>query len=187
MELSDHIRLMAEYNHWMNKKIFEACVPLMPETIAENRGAFFGSILGTLNHLVVGDTLWLQRFSSAFTSYRELYPVAELPRPTALNVMAFTQLSDLKIRRDLLDHVFLSFAEVVKEEDLLSPVTYTNFKGETCTKLFFSLILNVFNHQTHHRGQITTLLSQLGVDVGVTDLVAVIPAVQIDSYQRISI
>jgi uncharacterized damage-inducible protein DinB len=167
---------MAEYNHWMNKKIFDACESLTPENITEDRGAFFGSILGTLNHLVIGDTLWLQRFSGTFLSYRELDPVAALPQPTALNAIVCTQLSELKIQRDLLDHIFVSFAEAVNEDDLLSPVTYTNIKGETFTRLFFSLLLHVFNHQTHHRGQVTTLLSQFGADIGVTDLVAVMPA-----------
>lgn len=177
MLLRDHVRLMAEYNNWMNKKIFEACESLRPDKITENRGAFFGSILGTLNHLVVGDTLWLQRFSRAFDSYRELDPVAELPQPEALNSILFAQFSELKIRRDLLDHVFVTFAEAVKEEDLLRVVRYNNLKGETSTKLLFSLLLHVFNHQTHHRGQVTTLLSQSEVDIGVTDLVTIIPSV----------
>ena len=175
MQLKDYVRLMAAYNCWMNQKIFDACEQLTPDQLSEDKGAFFGSIIGTLNHIAVGDTLWLQRFSSGLGTYPELAPVTELPKPEALSSILFTGLGDLKARRELLDGVFQSFTEAVDIKDLLGPVTYTNFKGVTSTKLLFSLLLHVFNHQTHHRGQVTTLLSQLGVDVGVTDLVAIIP------------
>jgi uncharacterized damage-inducible protein DinB len=176
MLLKDHVCLMAQFNHWMNKKIFDACESLSAEQLAENKGAFFGSILGTLNHLVIGDTIWLQRFALAFGAYKALDPVTQIPRPEALNAIAFEQLAELKTRRELLDQVFLSLAKSVTDADLEQAMTYKNTKGETSTKLFFSLLMHVFNHQTHHRGQVTTLLSQLGVDVGVTDLVAIIPS-----------
>ncbi|MEN9711758.1 MAG: hypothetical protein RLY90_19 [Pseudomonadota bacterium] len=176
MLLKDHVCLMAQFNHWMNKKIFDACESLSAEQLAENKGAFFGSILGTLNHLVIGDTIWLQRFALAFSAHKALDPVTQIPRPEALNAIAFEQLAELKTRRELLDQVFLSLAKSVTDADLEQAMTYKNTKGETSTKLFFSLLMHVFNHQTHHRGQVTTLLSQLGVDVGVTDLVAIIPS-----------
>jgi uncharacterized damage-inducible protein DinB len=175
VQLKDHVFFMAEYNHWMNTKIYEACESLKPDQLSENKGAFFGSILGTLNHLVVGDTVWLKRFSASLSSYRELDPLTEIPHPEALNSILFTNLAELKARRDLLDQIFLSFSKAVKDEDLLQAITYKSFKGAPSTKIFFSVLMHVFNHQTHHRGQVTTLLSQLGADIGVTDLVAIFP------------
>jgi uncharacterized damage-inducible protein DinB len=177
VQLKDHVCLMAEYNHSMNKKILETCELLKPGQLSENKDAFFGSILGTLNHLIVGDTVWLKRFSSAFSSYNELIPIAEIPHPEALNSIIFPNLPELKIQREMLDQVLLSFSKAVKEKDLFQPITYKSFKGVASTKIFFSVLMHVFNHQTHHRGQVTTLLSQFGLDAGVTDLVAIIPNV----------
>ena len=175
MQLKDHACLMAEYNHWMNKKVLETCEQLSPEQISEDRGAFFGSILGTLNHLMVADTIWLKRFSSAFSAYHALAPIIDIPQPKALNEVLFANLVDLKNRREQLDQIFLAFTNAVKEDDLLKAFTYKSFKGMSFTKPCFSILMHVFNHQTHHRGQITTLLSQYGLDEGVTDLVAMVP------------
>jgi uncharacterized damage-inducible protein DinB len=174
MQLKDHVRLMAEYNRWMNQKLFDSCEQLTAEQLAENKGAFFGSIIGTLNHIAVGDTIWLQRFSSGLNAYPQLDPVAALPQPMALDSILFSQLNELKMRRQLLDQTLLAFADAVKDDDLQKTVTYKNFKGVSLTKPLFGLLMHVFNHQTHHRGQITTLLSQCGIDVGQTDLVVML-------------
>ena len=166
---------MAEYNHLMNQKIYAACEDLSNEALVQNRGAFFGSILGTLNHLAVGDTLWLKRFYAADLKFISLESVKDLPQPEALDSMLFTNLSELKSRRELLDQALLAFGKNVTEPALHSAITYKNTKGVESTKVFFSVLMHLFNHQTHHRGQITTLLSQIEIDVGVTDLVAIIP------------
>ena len=122
MKLVDHVQQMAEYNHLMNQKIYTACEALSAEALAQNRGAFFGSILGTLNHLAVCDTLWLK-----------------------------TSLSELKSRRELLDQALLGFGKEVSESALHGTITYGNTKGITSSKVFFSLVMHLFNHQTHHR------------------------------------
>lgn len=173
MDLVEHVRQMAEYNHWMNQKMYEACEKLSAEQLCENRGAFFGSILGTLNHLVVGDTVWLKRFAS--TGYPALKVMNEIPKPEALNSQLFNNLSELKAYREKLDQVLLSFANEVTESSLQRAVTYKSFGGVESSKVFFSLLMHMFNHQTHHRGQVSTLLFQFGIDIGVTDLVAIIP------------
>jgi len=174
LKLVDHVQQMAEYNHLMNQKVYTACAALSAETLAQNRGAFFKSILGTLNHLVVGDTLWLKRFYAADLNLVSLESVNNLPQPQALDSMLFTNLSELKNRRELLDQALLAFGNEVSESALHGTITYRNTKGIASTKVFFSVVMHLFNHQTHHRGQITTLLSQLEIDVGVTDLVAII-------------
>jgi uncharacterized damage-inducible protein DinB len=178
LKLVDHVQQMAEYNHLMNQNIYAACEALSHEVLTQNRGAFFGSILGTLNHLVVGDTLWLKRFYAADLKINSLEPVKNLPRPEALDSILFTNLPELKSRRELLDQALLAFGKEVSEPALHNTITYKNTKGAESTKVFFSVVMHLFNHQTHHRGQITTLLSQLEIDVGVTDLVAIIPNTQ---------
>ena len=72
MDLLKHIRLLARYNEWMNAKLYETAAPLSPEQLAQNRGAFFGSVLGTLNHVMVGDIIWLKRLGTHPAAHRSL-------------------------------------------------------------------------------------------------------------------
>jgi len=166
---------MAAYNAWMNAKLYEAAAKLTAAELAQDRGAFFGSILGTLNHLVVGDTIWLKRFATHPSNPAALDPVRTLPQPAALNEVVFTDLAKLKARRDLLDESITAWAASLKEGDLAHILHYANTRGVQSRKRFSSLVTHFFNHQTHHRGQATTLLLQAGQDVGVTDLLALIP------------
>ncbi|MEC8081230.1 MAG: DinB family protein, partial [Pseudomonadota bacterium] len=68
MTVKAHFELLATYNQWMNNKVYEAALRLENTELTKDRGAFFGSILGTLNHIYVGDIIWLKRFSSHPTS-----------------------------------------------------------------------------------------------------------------------
>ena len=182
-----HIVMLASYNAWMNTKLYDAAAKLSPHDLALDRGAFFGSILGTLNHLVVADTIWLKRFAQHsvqklaqnlaqnLTQPAALDPVRQLTSPVTLNALLFTDLSALRQRRSLLDAAISAWAAALTTEDLTSPLHYANMAGTVQSKQMGSLLLHFFNHQTHHRGQATTLLAQAGVDMGVTDLVALIP------------
>lgn len=171
---------MAHYNQWMNGRLYEAAARLSHESLIQDRQAFFGSILGTLNHLVVADTIWLQRFAQHPTQGDALAAVCELPAPAALNQLQFAELSSLWQRRTWLDQFTVQWVAQLTEADLAHVLRYANTKGMVSHKSFFSLLMHVFNHQTHHRGQATTLLTQAGVDVGLTDLLAVIPNEQTD-------
>jgi len=175
MQLKNHVLLMAEYNKSMNEKIYTVAAKLSPIQLNENCGAFFGSVCGTLNHIAVGDTIWLKRFSSTLHSHAALDPVRELPTPESLETIISGNLYELKVRRTLLDEAFINSAASITEAELLELVNYKNMKGDVFSKQLFSLFMHVFNHQTHHRGQVTTMLSQFGLDYGVTDLVAYIP------------
>ena len=170
--MNAHAVLMAQYNAWMNAKLYDAAVKLSPEDLAAERGAFFGSILGTLNHLIVSDTIWLKRFAAHPAQPKVLQVVSALPNPTALSQLVFTDFAALRERRQLLDATIQSWTEGLTGDDLAQTLSYTNTKGEVKAKHMGSLVIHFFNHQTHHRGQATTLLSQAGVDVGETDLLA---------------
>ena len=174
MDRTAHIRLMADYNVWMNAKLYDAARRLSEEALAAGRKAFFGSILGTLNHLVVGDTLWLKRFATHPAPYPALDAVRGLARPTRLDEMLFADFAALAERRTLLDRVIVEWTRSIADGDLEDVLSFTSMTGVAARKNFFSLLMNFFNHQTHHRGQVTTLLSQAGIDVGVTDLLALI-------------
>lgn len=170
----EQLQLLATYNRWMNEKVYEAASRLSHEELARQRGAFFGSILGTLNHLVVADTLWLQRFAAHPRNWPQLAWVSSLPSPGSLDATVFGTLPELGRHRAELDACLLEWIPAIAEQDLDGPLHYANSRGQRQARRFHGVITHVFNHQTHHRGQVTTLLTQAGVDVGVTDLLALV-------------
>ena len=171
----EHIGLLASYNQWMNAKLYAAANELPAVELSVNRQAFFGSILGTFNHLVVGDTLWLQRFARHPANYPALAPILNQPTPSRLDQQLFNDLKSLSEHRQWLDAIICTWAAALTEPELEQTLSYHNSQGVAANKQFYSLLMHFFNHQTHHRGQVTTLLSQAGVSVGVTDLLALIP------------
>lgn len=164
------IALLARYNQWMNEKVYGAAATLTPEALHLDRRAFFGSIFGTLNHIAVGDTLWLQRFGQHPAHFASLEAVRGLPTPTALNQPLSDTLEGLSARHRQLDQAFIDLAAELRDEHLDGTLVYTTTQGVRGEKDALGVLMHVFNHQTHHRGQVTTLLSQLGIDVGATDL-----------------
>jgi len=177
MQFKEHLRLMAAYNSVMNARLIALVTPLSDEALLENRGAFFGSILGTLNHLVVADLMWLNRFRPQ--PYGQmLAPIDALPRPKALADLLYPTPAGLKPVREILDDLYIRFIDQLTDADIASPLSYKSATGGAFTKTAGLLLSHVFNHQTHHRGQITTLLSQMGLDIGITDLAPLVPNIE---------
>lgn len=100
--------------------------------------------------------------------------VIELPTPSHLDQILFEDIGELAKQRAWLDNQIIHWVKQLSDQDLDSLLSYHNTKGIPANKHFGSLILHFFNHQTHHRGQVTTLLSQAGEEVGITDLLALI-------------
>ncbi|QLG93474.1 DinB family protein [Pseudomonas yamanorum] len=174
MTRAENISLMATYNQWMNLKIYEAARGLSDEALLADRSAFFGSIIGTLNHLTLGDTVWLKRFAEHPAQYAALTPLSILDTPKRLDQLVFANIRELQAQRVWLDQIILDWAQSVSEPDLDQRLRYHNMRGVAADKNFYSLVTHFFNHQTHHRGQVTTLLTQAGRDVGDTDLLRLI-------------
>lgn len=174
MPTREDIVLLASYNAGMNARLYAAAATLPQELLLADRGAFFGSIMGTLNHIVAGDTIWLRRFMGHPSGFVSLRPMADIPAPTGLAYRYSDALDALLAHRVRLDAIISALAAEVSDDDLAQTLSYKNARGDNC-KHFGSLLLHLFNHQTHHRGQASTLLSQAGVDVGVTDLLEWIP------------
>jgi uncharacterized damage-inducible protein DinB len=178
-----HVQLMASYNSWMNKKLYEAAGALPAAELVRDRGAFFGSVQGTLNHLLVADTVWLKRFAAESAlappqspaAFAALAPLRALAMPASLDAPQFDALAPMAAHRAWLDGVITAWTGALTEADLGAALHYARMNGEQYAKPLFDVLLHFFNHQTHHRGQASTLLSQAGVDVGVTDLLALIP------------
>jgi uncharacterized damage-inducible protein DinB len=108
MSRCSQFRLQAEYNRWINRKVFEAAGRLGPEGVAMDRGAFFGSILRTLNHIMVGDLIWLRRFAGAHPARPPVVPFGDAGWPAAdtLDQVLYADFEQLRIKRDQLDAVY---------------------------------------------------------------------------------
>jgi uncharacterized damage-inducible protein DinB len=176
LNLASHARLTASYNQWMNERLYAAAATLPEAVLAADRKAFFGSILGTFKHLVNGDIIWLKRFATHPAGFSGLEPVVALPQPTDLFKPRASSLAELAPLRRSLDSIIAGLAAQLDEAHFDVPLTWTNSRGETSTRKFGGVLHHFFNHQTHHRGQVTTLLSQEGVDFGDTDLLLLVPA-----------
>ena len=175
MSLLSNLQLMSQYNQWINRKVYQAAQELGEEKIKQDRSAFFGSLLGTLNHIYVADIIWLRRFAQHSKQYQSLQKLPELTNYTELRQTVADNLKSLDKLRQELDTVIINWCRELESQDLEDSLQYTDTKGNLYNKNFGQLIHNLFNHQTHHRGQATTLISQEGLDVGVTDWLAILP------------
>lgn len=175
MSLKLDFELMASYNQWMNARLYAAAAALDEAELRSDRGAFFGSILATLAHILAADTHWMKRFALAFPGLASLDDVRAAPLPELVRGITFPDFTKLRTEREAMDAAIVAFTHEATDELYAKPLSYTNSAGESHTRPGGLVLRHVFNHQTHHRGQVTTLFSQLGIDVGVTDLVALIP------------
>ncbi len=174
--LLEQLRLLARYNQWMNARLYAAAATLPPAVQAQPLGAFFGSILGTLNHGLVADTIWLRRFATHPTAFGALDGLRTDTRVLRLDQTLHQTLEPLRQARDAMDRTILALSGQLTGADLAESIAYRNSRGLPFERPFGALLVHFFNHQTHHRGQVTTLLYQQGVDPGETDLLALIPS-----------
>ena len=168
--LKNQYVLLANYNRSMNESIYQACGTLNEFELRKHRSAFFGSIINTLNHILVGDIIWLKRIASNY-ELNALADINSFETPNALDKVLFDDFLILQQARMYIDSVFMALVEELSEQTLDSLMQYENTQGNIFKKRTSDVLLHVFNHQTHHRGQVSTLLSQIDVDYGNTDLI----------------
>ncbi|MEZ5653962.1 MAG: DinB family protein [Burkholderiaceae bacterium] len=174
-----HLKALADYNLWINARLLDAAERLSTDERNRDLGAFFGSINGTFNHLMIGDSIWLRRFATAegraaaFLAEHEstLAPLAPL------DGIVETDAAALRRRRQDIDALISDWVGRLDTDQLDRALAYRNTQGRPFSRQLGLLALHFFNHQTHHRGQISTLLFQSGIDPGVTDLLARIPEI----------
>ena len=155
-----HARTMAAYNRWMNRRLYGCCAILPDAERKRDAGAFFKSIHGTLNHLLLADRIWLGRF------HANPYPARSLDQEL------YADFGELRREREAADEEISGWIVSLSEADLAGEITYTSMVNPQLKRQpLWLAVTHFFNHQTHHRGQLTTLLSQRGIDPGVTDLI----------------
>lgn len=160
-----YIRLMAAYNSEMNRRIYAGADRLTEAQRREDRGLFWTSLFGTLNHLMWADRQWMSRLSD--------WPKNTIPNPQSPTLIADWQ--DLKSERTKADAKIEAWAAGIDDawlsEDL---VWFSGAAGKEMRREKHGLMVHFFNHQTHHRGQAHAALTGFGIDPGDTDLFLVV-------------
>lgn len=151
-------RWLARYNTRANGRLYDACARLSDEARKEDRRGFFGSIHGTLNHIMVGDRVWLARLEGG-----------DAPS-TNLDAILFEDFGDLRAARAAEDARIEAMAERLTVSDLDRRLDYTNNEGRQFSDPVSLILPHLFNHQTHHRGQVHDMLSQAGAETPVLDM-----------------
>jgi uncharacterized damage-inducible protein DinB len=156
----------------MNSKLYQHTGRLTDSERKLDRGAFFRSIHGTLNHLLLADRIWMLRFTGDEARFASRNRAGELIAVRSLNQELYTDFDELTEQRAQTDAQILAWTGALDAEALGRTFTYTAVNGSEHSHVLWWAVSHFFNHQTHHRGQVTTLLMQAGVDPGVTDLLA---------------
>ncbi|WP_157044611.1 DinB family protein [Roseobacter sp. GAI101] len=158
-----YVRTMARYNSWQNDQLMPVLLDMPTAELTMDRGAFFGSILGTANYLLCGDMLWLSRFDPSVQPPFEAFDKWPKFHKDARAWAADRHRIDGKIRH---------WAEALRELDLLGDLQCVPASGgKACTVPRGIAVIQLFNHQTHHRGQIHAMVTAAGQEAPVSDIV----------------
>ena len=157
-----YVQRMARYNRWQNENLYGAAERLSAEEREKERGAFFGSIHKTLSHLLWADRVWMGRFT-------------DQPRPQGggirESVALYPDWRGLSEERAQFDQSIVTWADGIDETWLEGDQTYySGISAQTRTRPRWLLVSHMFNHQTHHRGQVHCMLTQAGAKPHDTDL-----------------
>ena len=158
----DLYRTLATYNQWANTLTYTACAQLTPADYHRDRRAFFTSIHGTLNHLLLTDHIWLGRFQNA------PYPFHTLADEL------YSTFAGLQRARQDQDAAISAYTDSLTQETILSPLTYRNSSDREFTQPLWQCLTHWFNYQTHHRGQVHQMLVEYGMATPVLDMVAML-------------
>ena len=156
-----YVQRMARYNRWQNENLYGVADRLTAEERQRERGAFFGSIHKTLSHLLWGDQIWMSRFAAS-------------PKPQgniAQSVALYAEWEGLKSKRADFDRRIVAWADYIEPDWLAAEQTFfSGAIGREVPKPRWVLVTHMFNHQTHHRGQVHCMLTQAGRRPSDTDL-----------------
>lgn len=159
MDPKPHFETLARYNRWANRRLYEVAAQLSDAQFREDRGAFFGSLRGTLNHILVADRVWLERIEGTG------------PKPSSLDEILYDDFAGLRAAREAEDERILRVVAATPAERFESVLSYRSMAGTPHELPFAQILTHVFNHQTHHRGQAHTLLGQFWLTTPVLDFV----------------
>jgi uncharacterized damage-inducible protein DinB len=147
--LKEHFDQLAAYNRWANRRVYNDASTLPDDVRKRGAGLFFGSVHGTLNHLLVADYIWMRRFTH------------DGPQPDRLNQILYEDFGELRAAREREDERIFGFVTGLDGSDRV--ITYQNSTGKTFQQALGPALTHFFNHQTHHRGQVHAGLTIAGI------------------------
>jgi uncharacterized damage-inducible protein DinB len=149
--MKQHFMMFAAYNRWANQRIYDVAAELTAEEFARDTGAYFKTAVGTLNHLLVADRIWMKRFTGAGDA------------PAALDTILHREFEPLRKARIAEDGRIVTWIGGLTEKQLAGRFTYITVTDvRTISQRLAPALAHFFNHQTHHRGQLHTILTTLG-------------------------
>ena len=154
----------AQYNSSVNESLLELLRPLKKEQIMMETKAYYPSIFETLFHILITDLSWLKRYKGIFERNKALGSKLLVLEEKGLREEFKSDYTKLFQYRRQVDDLIVQFVEELNEDQMNSIIRYKNYKGEDVEKESWKTLLHWFNHQTHHRGQISVLLDMVGVD-----------------------
>jgi uncharacterized damage-inducible protein DinB len=158
---SSYVQRLARYNRWQNENLYGVADALSDAERRRERGAFFGSIHGTLSHLLWADRIWMSRFAGT--------PRAAGGIPESVSL--YGEWGELKRERAAFDGVIVDWADKLDDAAVAGDFTwFSNAVKAEVSRPKWLLLTHMFNHQTHHRGQVHCMLTQAGCKPGDTDL-----------------
>ncbi len=175
MDLSSNFRMLALYNQRMNKQLLAVCSKLTHKQLHQNTSSFFPTIMAHWNHILFGDLIMLQRLVVNELVSVEATVLAKLPVSKSVSDTFASNLDELSELRELVDSIYIEITNQFTSKSYSQIVRYTTTEGLVIERTVGQFCQHIFNHQTHHRGQLTCLLSQCGLDFGCTDLPIVVP------------
>ena len=158
MVTPEMIRFLYQYNQWADRRTLDACIPLTNEQFTRNLGSSFGSVRDTLVHIYGADWVWNERFMGRSPS--------GLAGPSA-----YPDLESVWEKLEEIGCYYVEFVSKLTGQDLERVIRYKNIAGEELSNPLWQSLHQVSNHATYHRGQVATLLRQLGVKPLSTDLI----------------
>jgi uncharacterized damage-inducible protein DinB len=155
----EYFQRFARYNRWANRCLYAACASLSDSDRQKDRGAFFGSIHNSLNHILVGDKIWTSRLDGTNHGIG------------SLDEILYTQFEPLVEAREAEDLRIIDVVDGLSEDTLASVLRYQSMDGTAQETRRDMVLAHFFNHQTHHRGQVHCMVSQTGADAPPLDLI----------------
>jgi uncharacterized damage-inducible protein DinB len=150
-DMKAHYTTFAGYNAWANRRLYDAAAKLSDADYRADRGAFFKSMHGTLNHLLTADRVWMHRFTG------------QGPSPDKLDAIQHERLADLGVARAAEDRRIIDYVDGLSEQQLEGTIRYRRVSTpEEFEQALAPALTHFFNHQTHHRGQAHSILCSFG-------------------------
>jgi len=174
MSLAKNFRMLSLYNQRINIQLIDKCMTLSNDILEKETHSFFPNIINYWNHILFGDLILMNRLALNEIAQLSAKSMEEFPSPKSPQDIYANNLSDIATLRKEVDGLIIQYCNNLTCNDCEKFITYTTTEGDLITISVADVTQHIFNHQAHHRGQLTCVLSQFDVDYGCMDLPVIV-------------